>query len=82
MHTQKIGILFAVYVDEMTNDNLSERFLPGTQEASMIQRHRLNAFYHCSKCGSAKLNIVFKVGDARVHPYFHCHDCQMEERIS
>jgi DNA-directed RNA polymerase subunit RPC12/RpoP len=66
----------------MANFKSSERASPNEQEKSVIQRQRLNASYHCSRCGSVQLKIIFKAGDAKVYPYFHCQDCQMEDRIS
>jgi DNA-directed RNA polymerase subunit RPC12/RpoP len=78
----KIGISVATYLVQMTNFKLSERLLPNAQEKLTIQKQRLSASYHCSRCGSVQLKIIFKAGDAKVYPYFQCQDCQMEDRIS
>jgi DNA-directed RNA polymerase subunit RPC12/RpoP len=77
-----IGISFAVYLIQMTTFKLSERLLPGAQEKLTIQKQRLSASYHCSRCSSVQLKIIFKAGDAKVYPYFQCQDCRMEDRIS
>ena len=56
--------------------------MSNSDENLTIQKHRLNASYHCSRCGSVRLKIVFKAGDTKTHPFFQCQECQMEDRIS
>jgi DNA-directed RNA polymerase subunit RPC12/RpoP len=77
-----IGISVAAYMAQMATFKSSKRLSPNEQQESVIQRQRLNASYHCTRCGSVQLKIIFKAGDAKVYPYFQCQDCQMEDPIS
>jgi DNA-directed RNA polymerase subunit RPC12/RpoP len=79
---QVIGISAAACSSQMSTFKLSERLPPSSDEKLTTQKQRLSASYHCSRCGSVRLKIVFKARDAKTHPFFQCQECQMEDRIS